>query len=460
MKDTVPAKRIGNGGMGETKRLRWQMFPGAELSERLRPPLSRVRIASQWTLHGITLAAVLAEVPWLYLAGAFVFFLQFIGSYRTAAYCASVLRTVPILTDRDGAGAPAHGPRVLVVSPARNEESDIEVALTSLLAQDYRDVQVVAINDHSTDSTPDILRRLETKHSDLYVFHDPPIHDGWIGKPNAIRHALENVSGEYDWYLFTDADVVFHPSAVRVAIARALEHEADFLTCVPRLVTGSLVEKLILPQWWGNMGSNVPYEHLNHPDALPVGIGAFLLVRKVIYDASGGHGRYPQTHAEDVVLAGVVKEAGGRVDLALAPQLLSVRLYSGWRHTLRSYIAKSRSFGGDSAWYPIGVLSLQTLPALLPLPLALIAFWSSVSIPELDLAILGYGGAAIATYIQRSLSYRRFGLLTDVSACYGWLHPLSGLLTTGAQIVALVEVLRKSPRAWRGRLERENEGLL
>ena len=113
-------------------------------------------------------------------------------------------------------------PRVSVLVPARNEAHRILPACVgSILAQDYADFEVVAVNDRSTDSTLAILRSLSEDDRRLRVLDGTETPEGWLGKPHALRQALEASTGE--WILATDADMLFHKSALRTAVLYVLD---------------------------------------------------------------------------------------------------------------------------------------------------------------------------------------------------------------------------------------------
>src|ERR1700686_2254485 len=113
---------------------------------------------------------------------------------------------------------PAGNPRVSIMVPARNEEETIEQALETLLALDYDNYEVIAVNDRSTDSTGEIMERIEqnpridpsqnagtrTEHPAFRVVHHTELPAGWLGKTHAMWTAANEATG--DWLLFTDAD--------------------------------------------------------------------------------------------------------------------------------------------------------------------------------------------------------------------------------------------------------------
>src|SRR5262249_55525298 len=147
-------------------------------------------------------------------------------------------------------------PRVSIIVPARNEEQTIEQALQTLLALDYDNYEVIAVNDRSTDRTGEIMDRVagELEHRNaqsrsphpvaqdatrvghplLRVIHHAELPPGWLGKTHAMWTAANQASGE--WLLFTDADVLFKPDSVRRALAYAEAEPADHVVLFPRMI--------------------------------------------------------------------------------------------------------------------------------------------------------------------------------------------------------------------------------
>src|SRR5690606_8374341 len=147
-------------------------------------------------------------------------------------------------------------------------------------------------DDHSTDETPVILDALAAEYPRLRVLHNPAPQPGWQGKSNAVWRALETAERNKPWLLFTDADVVFHPQALRRLVAFAEHEKLGYLTCLPLLEAGTWAEGLMVPLPWRGVLSGGPQERLHEPDASPVGIGAFMLMRRDLYGRSGGHSVY------------------------------------------------------------------------------------------------------------------------------------------------------------------------
>src|SRR6185369_2740694 len=104
-----------------------------------------------------------------------------------------------------------------VVVPACNEARTIERALTSLLAQDYPDLEIVLVDDRSSDETGAIIEHLAASDRRISAIHVRELPAGWLGKVHALQRGLERARGEL--VLFTDADIHFAPGALRRAVA-------------------------------------------------------------------------------------------------------------------------------------------------------------------------------------------------------------------------------------------------
>ena len=127
--------------------------------------------------------------------------------------------------------------KLSVVIPARNEEEDIEKALKSVLGQQGVDLQVIVVNDHSTDRTGEIVRRLADEDDRITLIENPPLERGWLGKPNAMNHGVRVATA--DLVLFTDADIVHAPTTFATGISLLQKDNLDFLSLTPRIVCES-----------------------------------------------------------------------------------------------------------------------------------------------------------------------------------------------------------------------------
>ncbi|MER2561069.1 MAG: glycosyltransferase [Myxococcaceae bacterium] len=127
--------------------------------------------------------------------------------------------------------APASWPTVSLLVPARDEAQGLEAALRSKLALDYPALQVVLIDDRSTDETGAIADRLAANDPRLLAVHVRELPEGWLEKVNALQRGLEQSSGE--WLLLSDADIHYAPDTLRRAIAHCETRGLDLLCALP-----------------------------------------------------------------------------------------------------------------------------------------------------------------------------------------------------------------------------------
>ena len=219
-------------------------------------------------------------------------------------------------------------PRLSVCVPARDEARGIQACLQSLLNQDYPNFEVIAIDDHSTDSTGDIMRTLSQENAHLKVLKAADLPEDWLGKPFALHQAFKIAQGEY--LLFTDADLVFQSTTLNTAVHVMRERELDLLTLMPQAEFGSFWERAVQPVIFGFIASLTRFKNVNNPDhKSAMGFGAFLMFRRTAYEKIGGHEAGKADVLEDVLIAKRAKRAGLKMLVADGKQLFSIRMYFG-----------------------------------------------------------------------------------------------------------------------------------
>jgi hypothetical protein len=217
-------------------------------------------------------------------------------------------------------------PRLSVVVAARDEDPSIGQAVGSLLAQDYPDLEIIVVDDRSSDTTGDVLRALAVKDRRLLVLRVDELPAGWLGKNHALWWGAERSTGE--WLLFTDADVVFAPGALRKAVAYAAAEGLDHLTLAPRLVARGLPLRAFVAFFgyafialWGAYLANDP------KSTRGVGIGAFNLVRRSAYERIGTMSALSLRPDDDIRLGRRLRAFGFRQRVLNGNDLLSVEWY-------------------------------------------------------------------------------------------------------------------------------------
>jgi cellulose synthase/poly-beta-1,6-N-acetylglucosamine synthase-like glycosyltransferase len=172
-----------------------------------------------------------ARSPFGLVYAGVVFLANLIPFLRLARHAGSI----PPLPDATLPHAATDWPHVSIIVPARNEEQGVRAAVESLLRQDYPALELVVVNDRSTDRTSAILAALAEEHPGrLRVVMVTELPAGWLGKNHALLLGARQSSGA--WLLFTDADVVFDPTCLRRAVAYAEAQGLDHLTMSPRLL--------------------------------------------------------------------------------------------------------------------------------------------------------------------------------------------------------------------------------
>ncbi|MBM3290598.1 MAG: glycosyltransferase, partial [Candidatus Hydrogenedentes bacterium] len=370
----------------------------ADLWERKYEParLQVLRVIALAALIGapLTGSAVLATLSVL------AFFVQMMTNAVRRALFLKNLGGLPCL--HEGAVAPPTAgalPGVTFIAPARNEEAGIEAAARSVAALDYPNIEVIYVDDHSTDATPAILDRLAAEFPRLRVIHHPRHRDGWLGKANAVWHALGESDASNPWLVLADADVEFAPRTLRWAVAHAVANGLDFLTCVAYLDNGSLSEELFMPLAWAGLVQGAHFERLNEQRTPAIGVGAFILVKRAAYLACGGHAAICNRQPEDTLLAALIRRNGGNMGVFWTEGQIRVRIYRGYRQ-LRQFMARKMRMQTQDrlarmAWRVITIL----IQDVLPLPLFAAAVARQVVTGDFSLSMTVYAAAALLTYL-------------------------------------------------------------
>lgn len=207
----------------------------------------------------------------------------------------------------------ASWPRVSIVSPACNEERHVELALRSILGVDYPDLELIAIDDRSSDRTGEILDSLAREDERVVVEHVRELPAGWLGKLNALARGVDASDGE--WLLFMDADVHLAPSALRQAVAEAEHHGLDLLTVVPTIESAGRLSGAIFGLSLAILSVGGRLERVRDPRSPAVAAtGAFILVRRAALARTPGFEWLKLEVADDFGLCLLVKSHGGRCD--------------------------------------------------------------------------------------------------------------------------------------------------
>jgi glycosyltransferase involved in cell wall biosynthesis len=363
--------------------------------------------------------------------------------------------------DRNPVSA-AGNPRVSIIVPARDEEETIEQALHTLLALDYDNYEVIAVNDRSNDSTGEIMERVaasqsqnlhpstssgqafsqrtrEMGHPDFHgfrVIHHRELPAGWLGKTHAMWTAANLATGE--WLLFTDADVLFKPDSLRRALVYAESVPADHMVLFPRMIMRQPGEYMMIAFFQTMfMFGHRPWKVADPRTDDHMGVGAFNLVRRRVYDAVGTYEALRMEVLDDMKLGKVVKKAGFAQRNAFGGDLISIRWAKGAMGVVNNL---TKNF--------FAVLSFQ--------------WWRTV-ISAFGLAFLNFGpflgiflahGWARLPYAVALASmfaiYVGMSWRSDVPPYYFLLHPVSTALFIYTLLRSMILTLWNDGITWRG----------
>lgn len=219
---------------------------------------------------------------------------------------------------------------VTIVVPARNESVHIDEALRSLLALDYPNYKIITINDRSTDDTGELMERVarDAGAGKLRVEHVQELPAGWLGKTHAMWMAARDSAS--DWILFTDADVVFAPDSLRRAMAYVECQKADHLVLFPTMLMYTWDERMMMGFFQAMfMFSNRPWKVGDPKSRDFVGVGAFNMVRRSVYEAIGTYERMKLAVIDDMRLGELVKKNGYAQRTAFGNNLVRIHWATG-----------------------------------------------------------------------------------------------------------------------------------
>jgi len=353
--------------------------------------------------------------------------------------------------DRDAVVA-GDSPRVSIIVPARNEEEDIESSLRALLALDYDNYEVIAVNDRSTDRTGEIMERMagnphfpsprfsqrmrETGRPLLRVIHHRELPAGWLGKTHAMWTATNQANG--DWLLFTDADVLFKPDSVRRALAYAEAERADHLVLFPQMIMKRPGEYMMIAffQTMFVFGHR-PWKVADPTTRDHIGVGAFNLIRRGVYEAVGTYQALRMEVLDDMKLGKVVKNAGFAQRNVFGSDLISIRWARGARGVVDNLTKNFFAVLSFQWWRSLisafGLAFLNLMPFL---GVLLAHGWER----------LPYAIALVSMF----LIYLGMSWHSRVPAYYFALHPVSTVLFIYTLFRSMFHTLWNGGIIWRG----------
>jgi len=328
-----------------------------------------------------------------------------------------------------------------VIVPARNEEAVIAACVESLIRQEEI-TEIVVVNDQSTDKTAEIVRHLAAKYPRVKMMDVAQLPAGWVGKNYAVWLGAREAKG--DWLLFTDADAVHEKHAAARAMEIAEERGAALVSFSPEQIMETWYEKALIPYVYCRLAKRFSYKQVNDPEKTAAAAnGQFLMIRRDVYEAVGGHASIAGEVLEDVALAKEVKGAGYRIWFGSGTGIVRVRMYrsfgamwEGWKKNLYKLM------GGSSQ-----ALTQEMVAALVPVSAVLVAtstMWGFTESAMAALATLGLG--ILIIYVAYEGELKHNGFPTRL-VCYG----IRGRLLYAAVLGASYRSHVRGKLEWKGR---------
>ena len=327
-------------------------------------------------------------------------------------------------------------PRISLLFAARDEEQKLPAALATLAELDYPELEIIGVDDRSEDATGRILDEFAVTHPRFCAMHVSELPADWLGKPHALQRAYEASSGE--WLLFTDADVRFKPDVLRRGMALATARKLDHLTLFGDVEMVGFWETVLIT-FFGmafHIATN-PNGVTNPNSRWYIGVGAFQLLKRSAYEASGTHRRLAMEVIDDMKLGKIVKQAGFRSGVGVAQDSVVVRWHAGARNVIHG--VTKNFFAGTGFSVPRVIFSIIGLLMTNVLPFVGIAFGHGW------VRVLAAVGAAIALALHFGVDF-----VVRASPLYCFTVPIGAVLFAYMLLRSTVYTLKQGGIIWRG----------
>ncbi len=337
--------------------------------------------------------------------------------------------------------AAAGRPKVSVLLPVRNEADRVRACVSSLLAQDYGDFELLVLDDGSTDETAVALARLA--HPRLRLLSGKPLPPGWVGKSWACQQLADAATGEL--LLFTDADTIHAPSALRHAVNSIAATRADLLTAITRNEVLTLGEQVTVPFLVWSIGTLLPLGVaylLRRSGAFSAADGKFMLFRREAYDRIGGHAAVKDDAAEDLALCRLAKQHGLRWRLLDASADVSARMYNGLTEAVEGF---SKNF--------FALFGYRLVPALFVWFWMLLITWHPLLSVGAGVAFRQYDGqlsASVATVLLAGLLWLLVAVKYRMPRRLALLYPLTTIVCVFIGLRSIILTIT-GRTTWKGR---------
>lgn len=350
------------------------------------------------------------------------------------------IKSLQVLKDFEVSKSPGYWPKLSVIVPARNEERDVADSVESAITQDYPgELEVVAVDDRSEDRTGEILGELAEKYPGrLRVLHVEDLPEGWLGKTYALWLGASKAEGE--WLLFTDADVHFSPGCFERAVGYAVDDGLHHLALAPDIYSRTVLLDAFVETFAMIFEvTQRPWKARDPKSRAAVGVGAFNLMKRDVYEEVGTHQAIAMRPDDDVKLARLVKKNGFKTDVAYGADLVNVE----WHRSLGEAVRGLEKSIFPGMGYRLDLAAFGTVSLLLthvsPFVGALISRGPARPL---------FGANVLLVFVLYALRKRISGGRT--STWYAALHPFSVCAFVYATLRSVYKALANDGIEWRG----------
>jgi chlorobactene glucosyltransferase len=333
-----------------------------------------------------------------------------------------------VLTLRSPRFSEPDPPLVSAIVPAKDEEKTLDECLASVLSQGYPNLEVLVVDDRSTDRTAEIAESAAARDPRVRPVSIEELPAGWTGKTHALHVASELARGEWFWFL--DADTRHHPDSLSIVMEYARSNRAEMASLLPEMRCETFWEGAVQPLAGIVLMRSFPLFRVNRDDSpMAFANGQYILIRRSAYEAAGGHAAVRDRFVEDIYMAKRVKGLGLPIRVAIAPEISSTRMYTSLGQLVRGWSRILYDALGRSPWPLVGkvlepLIFSQTFAIALAAALALIV--RSGPSP-FALWLLGLG--IVHLLLQISVLYRMYRMSSPSTARFAVWYPLAGIVS-------------------------------
>lgn len=262
-------------------------------------------------------------------------------------------------------------PELVIIVAVRNEEAQLREAMERLSNLQYSRYRVLAINDRSTDRTPQIMQELSARYPRFSYHTIDTLPEGWLGKNHALYIGVQQTTEP--WILFTDADVHFATGALDKAMYYVQAHRLDHLTVLPEVTSRAPLFSSVMETFKIMLElQQKPWLAKDPRSRSSLGVGAFNLLSREAYLKAGTHSLISLRPDDDLQLGKILKQSGGRQDVLYGDGEIWLDWYSSLGEFVNGLMKNTFSVF-DYQWWKASLAALATiLVFVLPLPLMLL----------------------------------------------------------------------------------------